>query len=143
MSQRVAVFIDVQNYYYGAKDEYKGAKVDYRRLMDFTLDGRELIRGIAYIVETKNNNQHQFKEVLKEVDLEIRSKQLIERQDGSTKGNWDIAIAVGDFMYLAEALRNMGCKVEAYGFRTSTSDFLRKAVTEYHDLPKSVLQRKR
>lgn len=160
MGQRVAVFIDVQNYYYGSKDEFK-AKVDYHALMNYILDGRDMIRGIAYIVETKTNNQHQFKEVLKELGLEVRTKQLIERSDGSTKGNWDIAITVdamliaprvdtvviasgdGDFMYLAEALKNMGCKVEAYGFRSSTSDFLRKSVTEYHDLPKSILQRKR
>lgn len=150
-SMKVALFVDVQNLYYGSKQQYN-SRVDYAALLEWVMRGRSLIRAIAYIVESEDNDQTGFKNSLRAAGFEVMSKQLIRRQDGSSKGNWDIAIAVdamtiapkvdavviasgdGDFMYLAEYLRNNGCRVEAVGFESSTSRLLSEAVHEFRNI---------
>lgn len=147
-SMKVAVLVDVQNLYYGAISEYEG-RLNYGKFLEWMVRGRTLTRAIAYIVEAEDSNQAAFKHILKDLGFEIMSKPLIRRVDGSSKGNWDLAIAMdavsiapkvdavvlatgdGDFMYVAEYLRNHGCRVEATGFASSTSTHLIDSVNEF------------
>jgi uncharacterized LabA/DUF88 family protein len=154
-NMRVAVFVDVQNLFYGSQQEYD-KRLDYINFLEWCVKKRSLIRAIAYIVEDADKDQSRFKTMLKSIGFEIMSKPLIRRTDGSSKGNWDIAIAVdavavapkvdaivlatgdGDFMYLAEYLRNQGCRVEACGFTKSTSRNLIDSVDHFESIPQEL-----
>ena len=45
--QRVGVFVDIQNMYYSAKHLYN-AKVNFKKVLEQAVNGRQLIRAIAY-----------------------------------------------------------------------------------------------
>lgn len=157
-SMKVAVLVDVQNLYYGALTEYD-SRVNYGKFIDWLVRDRTLTRAIAYIVEAEDSNQAAFKNVLRDLGFEIMSKPLIRRVDGSSKGNWDLAIAMdavsiapkvdavvlatgdGDFMYVAEYLRNHGCRVEAAGFESSTSQNLINSVNEFRYISSDVCEK--
>ena len=46
---RVTILVDVQNVFYGARDQFSG-KLDFARLMYEALRGRSLVRAVAYCV---------------------------------------------------------------------------------------------
>ena len=52
--QRVALFVDTQNLYYGARDHHAGA-VDYERLLQAAARGRRLAHATAYVVEREGD----------------------------------------------------------------------------------------
>ena len=62
--QRIGVFVDVQNMFYSAKYLMK-AKLNFVKLMDKAVRGRQLIRAIFYCVDTPDADQTQFLEMLK------------------------------------------------------------------------------
>ncbi len=52
--QRVGIFIDVQNLYHSAKHLHRGrGRVNYRELIGFLAGDRQLVRAIAYAVESE------------------------------------------------------------------------------------------
>lgn len=52
--QRVGIFIDVQNLYHSAKHLHRGrGRVNYRELIAFLAGERQLVRAIAYAVESE------------------------------------------------------------------------------------------
>lgn len=152
--QRVAILIDVQNLFYGAKNYYN-KMVSYERLIEVASRKRQVSRILSYIVEKDGSNQDNFKRMLRRLGSDIRTKPLIERKDGSSKGNWDVAIAVdalqiapqvdvitlvtgdNDFAYLVEALKYMGKRVEMISIPESAGNDLINAVDEYTKIPES------
>jgi uncharacterized LabA/DUF88 family protein len=156
MHQRVAVFVDVQNMFYSARALYQ-RKLNFERLLHKIVDGRELVRAIAYIVQTPEVNQGGFINVLHQVGYEIKSKDLKKRPDGSAKGDWDMGIAIdsislaqrvdvvalvtgdGDFAELLRHLKANGARCEVYAFEGSLSEELRNTATEYIPLDSDVL----
>lgn len=53
--QRVGIFIDVQNLYHSAKHLHRGrGRVNYRELISFLAGERQLVRAIAYAVESES-----------------------------------------------------------------------------------------
>lgn len=148
-NQRVGVFVDVQNLYYSAKYQYNG-KVNFEKLLNETNRGRELIRAIAYLVETDEIDQTRFQENLLSMGYEVKTKQLRTRPDGSAKGDWDMGIAIdaiaigskvdvvclisgdGDFVDLVDMLKGDGLRVEVFSFPSSTAQELIDASTEYY-----------
>ena len=120
VDQRVAIAIDVQNLYYGARDLF-GTKIAYEKFMNKILRGRKLSRSIAYIASREGNNQDSFIKLLQGIGCDTKQKDVVERS-GSMKCNWDVEIAVdalamaskidvfvlasgdGDFTYLLKAL---------------------------------------
>jgi len=153
--QRVAIAIDVQNLYYGAKDIY-GTKVAYQRFLEKVLNNRKLIRSIAYIANRDGNNQGSFIKLMRTIGCDIRQKQVIERSSG-LKCNWDVEIAVdalslaskidtfvlasgdGDFTYLLRALKMQGVRTEVVAFRANTANSLMDEADEYRDISKDML----
>lgn len=154
--QRLAVFADVQNIFYSAKNYYF-SKLDFSKLLSAVLRDRELIRAIAYVVETKEIDQSGFKSVIEYIGWEVKSKKLKSRPDGSTKGDWDMGIAIdaisiankvdtivlvtgdGDFTALIYHLRACGVRVEIHSFPKNTAVELMDAATAYYPIDERLL----
>ncbi len=105
-SQRVGIFIDVQNLYHSAKNIYHG-RVNYRELIKYLVNGRQLIRSMAYVVksdivtpegrsegERTPSSEAAFFEALEKAGLELRMKDLQVYPDGLKKADWDVGLAV-------------------------------------------------
>ena len=93
-AQRIGVFIDVQNMYYSAKSMYK-AKVDFSQILKQAVNGRSLIRAIAYVIKTDMvKDEHTFFEALEKIGFEVKTKDLQVFYGGHKKGDWDIGIAM-------------------------------------------------
>lgn len=154
--QRVGLFVDVQNMFYSAKHQYN-AKLNFARLLEFAERGRQLIRAIAYVVQTPDIDQSSFIQMLRDNGYEIKSKELRVRPDGSAKGDWDMGIAIdaitmadrldtivlvsgdGDFVDLVDCLKARGVRVEVFAFPYSTADELRAAATEFYEIGPDLL----
>ncbi len=154
--QRVAVLIDVQNMYYAARNLYN-SKLEFSKLLTTLVRGRILTRAIAYIVERPGMEQEKFVEVLRRNGYEVRKKILIERSDGSQKGDWDLGIALdaialsdkvdvvvlvtgdGDFVTLVHFLSHRGLRVEVASFPETTALELIRSSVYYHRLNERVL----
>jgi len=155
-NQRVGVFVDVQNMFYSAKYLYQ-AKLNFASLLEYIVRGRQLVRAVAYIVQSPDHDQSGFIAALKNIGYEVKSKELRQRADGSAKGDWDMGLAIdaisigprldvvalvsgdGDFSDLMNMLKASGLKAEAYSFPGSTSDLLIEAASEYHPIEERFL----
>jgi uncharacterized LabA/DUF88 family protein len=156
LKQRVGVFVDVQNLFYSARALHHG-KINFKKLLEYIVGGRELTRAIAYIVQKPDSDQSGFIEALTSIGYEIKSKELRIRLDGTAKGDWDMGIAIdalaiaskldvvvlvsgdGDFVPLVEMLKAQGCKVEVVSFEKSSAVELISSATEYIAIEKSML----
>jgi len=154
--QRIGIFVDVQNMFYSAKSQYK-SKIDYSKLLEKICQGRRLIRSIAYVVQKPNVDQSSFLEALKRSGYEVKSKQLVIRDDGSSKADWNMGIALdalslakkldtvvlvsgdGDFVPLVDMLNDWGCRTEVVSFQECTSNDLIRATDQFVDIDTSVL----
>jgi len=128
--ERVGIFVDIQNVYYGAMDNFK-AKIDFKKLTESIVKGRKLKVSNAYLVKGDNDNSN-FVSFLKQLSYNVVSKELKKRSDGSAKGNLDIEMAIdiinekdnldtivlvsgdGDFVALVEYLKSQNIQVEVY-----------------------------
>jgi len=154
-AQRVGVFIDVQNVYYGAR-RLKG-KLDFDALLEAATDGRRLIQTTAYVVETKETDQSQFLARLRKHGIEVRRKTLQVRADGSMKGDWDMELALdildaaplldvvvlvsgdGDFTSLVKRVKSMGPRVEVIAFPRATAKSLVQAADTFQPLDRKFM----
>ncbi|TSC72791.1 MAG: hypothetical protein G01um101470_277 [Parcubacteria group bacterium Gr01-1014_70] len=150
-SQRVAVFIDVQNMYHSARSIYN-ARVNFKEILNEAISGRKLIRAFAYVVRTKTGEEKSFFEALQKQGIEIRVRDLQEFYGGAKKADWDVGIVIdairtseivdtivivsgdGDFIPLAEHLKSHGRRVEVIAFGKSTSSRLKEAADEFIDI---------
>ncbi len=154
-AQRVGVFVDVQNLYYSARAMY-GAKVNFKEVLKTAVNGRVLIRALAYVVRTEEVKKEAFFDALEKIGFEIKAKDLQVFIGGAKKGDWDVGIAMdaielaprldtvilvsgdGDFAPLLEHLRRaMGCRVEVVAFGKSASKQLKQATDYFTDMDKN------
>lgn len=154
-NQRVGVFIDVSNMYHCARHQY-GGYVDFKKVLQDAVGGRQLIRAIAYVVSADLPKQEAFFEALGKAGFEVREKELQIFPDGSKKGDWDVGLAVdaitlanrldtvilvtgdGDFVPLVRFLKyNKGSRVEIVAFGRSCSNKLIEEADEFLDLDKN------
>lgn len=150
--QRVGIFIDTQNLYHTAKHIYK-RKVNFANVVRDALAGRSLVRAIAYVITTENEDEKAFLSALTKAGIETKSKDLQIFYDGSKKADWDIGLAIdavsmapkldaiviisgdGDFVPLCEYLRyHHGMQVEVATFGQSASASLKAAADDFLDL---------
>lgn len=150
-AQRVGVFIDVQNMYYSAKN-LLGAKVNFINVVKEAIADRQMIRAIAYVVETPQQHEVRFFDALRLQGIELKERDLQVFQGGAKKADWDVGITVdaialseildvivlvsgdGDFIPLVEFLQSRGRKVEVMALRGTTSSKLVEAVDKFTDL---------
>ncbi len=150
--QRIGVFIDVPNLYHSAKHLFQ-AKVNFKKLVEFLIGNRRLIRAIAYDVDTHQEDKEAFLNALQKAGIEVKSKPLQTYPGGMKKGDWDVGITVdaiklskkldavilctgdGDYVPLIKYLReNSGCLVEIAGFRASSSSALINEADYFFDI---------
>lgn len=153
--QRVGIFIDAQNLYHSAKHTFK-RRVNFASVVKDTLAGRKLIRAIAYVITTENEDEKSFLGALNKMGIETKSKDLQIFYDGSKKADWDIGLAIdavtmapkldaiiivsgdGDFIPLCEFLKyHHGVQVEVAAFGQSASAKLKEVADDFYDLSTS------
>jgi uncharacterized LabA/DUF88 family protein len=140
-SQRVAVFVDVQNMYYSAKNLYS-AKVDFGRVLEASLVGRNLVRAFAYVIKADVGLEKEFFNALGKLGFEVREKDLQIFLGGSKKGDWDVGLCMdvvrmidkidvmvlvsgdGDYYDLLEYAKSRGVRSEVISFGQTTSSRL-------------------
>ena len=134
---RVGIFVDVQNMYYAARQ--LNARLDFGALMLAATRDRRLIRATAYVVQNRDIDQSGFLAMLQQKNYEVRRKPLKIRHDGSSKGDWDMEMALdilemapgldivvlvtgdGDFVPLVSRIKTLGPRVEVFSFPGSTA----------------------
>ena len=150
--QRVGVFIDTQNLYHSGKNLYH-SKVNFGKIVEEAVDGRKLVRAVAYVIATETGDERAFFEALTKVGIETKIKDLQIFGSGAKKADWDVGLAIdavksapkldavvlvtgdGDFVPLVEYLQmNEGCQVEVVSFGKSTSAKLIEAADHFTDL---------
>ena len=150
--QRVGVFVDAQNMYHSAKNLYK-ARVNFKKVLDYAVGNRRLIRAFIYVIKTESGEEKAFIEALEKGGYEIKVKDLQIFAGGTKKADWDVGMAMdaviladkidvavlvtgdGDFIPLVEYLRiSQGLKVEVVSFGRSTSGKLKEAADRFTDL---------
>lgn len=160
--QRVAVFVDVQNLYYSAKNIYN-SKTNFAEILKAVVGARKLVRAFAYVIKADVGEERGFFDALEKIGFETRVKDLQVFLGGAKKGDWDVGIAMdmikmapkidtavlvsgdGDFRSLLEYLRAMGCRTEVAAFGKNTSQKLTEEADSFLDLdknPKRFLMRK-
>lgn len=153
---RVGLFVDVQNMFYAARE--KNARLDFDALLSSATSGRQLVRAVAYLVETKEIDQSNFIHLLQMKAYEVKRKPLKIRPDRSMKGNWDLEMALdalttadhvdvvvlatgdGDFVPLVRQLKLRGLRVEVYGFTASSAPDLREAADKFVPITRRLLR---
>lgn len=150
--QRVGVFIDTQNIYHSAKNLYK-SKINFGKVMQDALAGRQLIRALAYVISSESGDEQSFFDALTKAGIETKTKDLQIFMGGAKKADWDVGLAVdaikmsskldtiiivsgdGDFVPLVEYLKTTsGCQVEVVAFGKSTSSKLIECADDFINL---------
>ena len=150
-SQRVGVFVDVQNMYYSARAVH-GKKVNFKKILEEAVSGRQLVRAFAYGITTEEAHEQDFHDALTKQGFEVKSKPLQEFAGGAKKGDWDVGIAMdvlrlepkidvavlvsgdGDFVPLLQFAKEKGLRMEVISLRESTSGALVEAADQFTNL---------
>jgi len=150
-AQRVGVIADAQNLYHSAQSLYS-QNVDYAALLDKAVQGRALVRAIAYVIRADSPDEESFFEALRDIGFETRIKDIKTFPDGSQKADWDVGMSLdavtladhvdvlvlatgdGDFSRLCRHLRHEGVRTEVVGFEPSVADELVAAATTFVDM---------
>jgi uncharacterized LabA/DUF88 family protein len=153
-NQRVGVFVDVQNMYYSARNIYN-SRVNFSKILETAVGGRQLIRAIAYVVKAESPEEQTFFDALEKSGFEVKMKDIQIFPGGVKKGDWDVGVAVdaikladrldaivlvagdGDYTPLVTYLQeNKGCLVEVVAFGRSTSARLIAEADMFVDIDK-------
>ncbi len=152
-SQRVGVFVDVQNIYHSAKN-LLNSRVNFKELLKNIVGDRHLIRAMAYVVTSETAlGEESFFEALRKTGFELRNKDLLIYPGGVKKADWDVGLAVdairmatsldviilvtgdGDFVPLVEYLKwGLGKQVEVAAFSRTTSSRLKESADNFVEL---------
>ncbi|TRX54944.1 NYN domain-containing protein [Thalassomonas sp. M1454] len=98
----VAIFVDVQNIYYTCRQKY-GRSFDYNALWALATENKQVVKAFAYAIDSGNEKQRQFQNILRAIGFEVKLKPYIQRKDGSAKGDWDVGITLDAIEYGAQA----------------------------------------
>lgn len=149
---RVAIFIDGANLYHAAKEQK--VEIDYAKLLtQLAKDASSLVGVYFYTgIDRNNQNQQSFLSYLRSIGYQIIHKNMVQRADGSKKGNMDIELALdmvalvdrydtavlvsgdGDFTCVVNLVKQSQARVEVVSFRKATSPMLIDASDSYINL---------
>ena len=155
--EKASIFVDVQNIYYTTKQTY-GQNFDYNKFWALVTREREVVTAIAYATFRGDKKQTEFQNILRGIGFEVKLKPFIKRADGSTKGDWDVGIAIdvmkyaqnsdvvilasgdGDFdLLLKEIKTSYNTQTEVFGVPGLTANSLINAATTFIPIEKSLL----
>jgi uncharacterized LabA/DUF88 family protein len=146
---RVGVFVDGANVSISAKKIW-GYYPDWAKLL-VLLRGKSTVYDARYY-DALSKNKYGLFHSLKKMGYEVISKPLIQRGDGSAKGNLDTELSNdmlvcadlydtfvlvscdGDFIDTVKKLRAVGKRVEVVSFQERTNKDLIKSADSYTDL---------
>ncbi|MFC1850903.1 NYN domain-containing protein [candidate division CSSED10-310 bacterium] len=157
IGERLGVFVDVQNMFYAARQQFSG-RLDFQRLLNLAANERRLHKAVAYIIQTPDIDQTNFISLLTHCGYEVKSKDLRTRLDGSAKGNWDMEMAMdiisflpkidvvilvsgdGDFVPLVQKIKNeYNIRCEVFGFEHNTAVDLKEVADVFHPIGKDMI----
>ena len=155
----VSIFVDVQNIYYTTRQQF-GCNFNYNNFWDRVTEGRELVGAFAYATDRGDKKQIEFQNILRAIGFEVKLKPFISRQDGSSKGDWDVGIAIdileyaeksdtvvlasgdGDFDLLLKKIKsNYNTDTEVYGVESLTANSLIKEAKLFNPISGDLLLR--
>jgi uncharacterized LabA/DUF88 family protein len=151
---RIGIFVDVPNIVYGAERER--VSLDFGRVLEFIIGGRELVRASAYAPISDDPEEEletqKFVQPFTDLGYRIVTKPLKRYSNGTIKANFDVELAIdvltmsdrldivvllsgdGDFRRLVEIVASKGVRVEVVAFGNSTAAELRAVADTYTDL---------
>ena len=155
--KKIAIFVDVQNIYYTTRQAY-GRQFDYQKLWQRVGAGGEIVSAFAYAIDRGDEKQRKFQSALKQIGFTVKLKPYIQRRDGTSKGDWDVGIAIdvmeaarevdtvvllsgdGDFDLLLKKIRDdYSVRAEVYGVPALTANALIDAASLYHRIDEGLL----
>ena len=152
--QRVAIFVDVSNMYYSAKNLFS-SKVDFGKVLKTAIAGRKLIRAFAYVIRADVGSERDFFDALSKQGFEVHEKELQVFYDGAKKGDWDVGICMdvirmldkidvmilvsgdGDYLDLLDYAKSRGVRTEIVGFGKTTSGRLLEVADDFIDMERA------
>ena len=156
--KKIAIFVDVQNIYYTTRQAY-GRQFNYRKLWQRISAAGEIVSAIAYATHRGDDGQIKFQAALKHIGFTVKLKPYIKRRDGTSKGDWDVGIAIdvleaarevdtvvllsgdGDFDLLMKKIRDdYSVRAEVYGVPALTANALIDSASLYHRIDEGLLQ---
>ena len=157
--KHVSIFVDVQNIYYTTRQQF-GCNFNYNNFWDRVTEGRELVGAFAYATDRGDKKQIEFQNILRVIGFEVKLKPFISRQDGSSKGDWDVGIAIdileyaeksdivvlasgdGDFDLLLKKIKSKyNTDTEVYGVESLTANSLIKEAKLFNPISGDLLLR--
>ena len=155
--KKIAIFADVQNIYYTTRDAYQ-RQFNYRALWKIISAQGDIVSAYAYAIDRNDNKQKNFQNTLEQIGFTIKLKPYIQRSDGSSKGDWDVGIAIdvmdcaknvdcvillsgdGDFDLLLDRIKNnYSVDTEVYGVPSLTANSLINAANVFHPIENHLL----
>ncbi|MCX7552744.1 NYN domain-containing protein [Marinicella sp. S1101] len=146
---KIGVFVDVQNIYYTTREAF-GRTFDYRKFWQHVSDMGQIEVAKAYAISRNVDDQKKFQSALRHIGFDVILKPMFRRQDGTTKGDWDVGITIdvleaaaeldrvillsgdGDFAILLQhIMKKHGIKTQVFGVPKLTSDSLINACTDF------------
>ena len=157
--KHVSIFVDVQNIYYTTRQQF-GCNFNYNNFWDRVTEGRILVGAFAYATDRGDRKQIEFQNILRAIGFEVKLKPFISRQDGSSKGDWDVGIAIdileyaeksdtvvlasgdGDFDLLLKKIKSKyNTDTEVYGVESLTANSLIKEAKLFNPISGDLLLR--
>jgi len=155
---KIAVFVDVQNIYYTTRDAFSRS-FNYRAFWQLISQQGIVVHAHAYAIDRGDVQQQKFQSALRHIGFNVHLKPYINRSDGSSKGDWDVGIAIdvmeiapkvdsvillsgdGDFDLLLNKIRQAhSVKTHVYGVRQLTAQSLIDASDAYTAINETHLQ---
>ena len=155
--KNIAIFVDVQNIYYTARDVYS-RQFNYREFWNRISKTGNIVTANAYAIQRDDDRQKKFQDALKHIGFKVKLKPYIQRSDGSAKGDWDVGITVdvmqtaaqvdsvillsgdGDFDILLKTInKDYQVSSEVYGVAKLTANSLINAASHYHAIEDDLL----
>ena len=128
----VVVLFDAANL--GAGARAAGGNLDFAGVLQRLLDGRTLRHAVAFAVAPRGDERQRFEDLLRQASIHVQWKEKQVFDDGTTKADWDVGLAVaamqwagraetiivasgdGDFLPLIDALKSQGTHLEVAGW---------------------------
>ncbi len=155
--ETVTILVDVQNVYYTSKSAYS-RNFDYNKFWAKVTRNRKVVKAIAFAIDSGDEKQRQFQNILRAIGFEVKLKPYIQRSDGSAKGDWDVGITLdaieyaeqsdtvvlvsgdGDFDLLAQKMiSKYQCRVEVYGVQKLTAASLINSASQFYPIESDLL----
>lgn len=156
---KVGIFVDVQNIYYTTRDAFS-KPFNYRAFWKYMEQQYDIQVANAYAIKRDQDDQIKFQDALRYIGFDVKLKPWIQREDGSSKGDWDVGIALdvfeaasnldkvillsgdGDFDMLLTRIRDrFNTTSHVYSVDTLTADSLIEAADEYTAIRPHLLMR--